>query len=127
MPVSRTAVLLGATLVTACTPADAQPTITGLAQAKDGDSLTVGSREVRLFGIDAPEWDQSCTKAGKPWACGQAAAGQLGKLVTGRPVRCVAVDIDEHQRAVARCTVGTTDVNRAMVASGYAILSPLFN
>lgn len=108
-------------LLTACTAADAEPTLTGLARAKDGDSLTVGNREVRLHGIDAPEWDQTCTKAGKPWACGQAAAAQLAKLVTGKQVRCVAVDTDEHQRTVARCTVGTTDVNQAMVASGYAV------
>jgi endonuclease YncB( thermonuclease family) len=104
----------------ACTPAAAEP-FSGLAQAKDGDSLMVGQREVRLFGIDAPEWSQNCTRAGKPWACGQAAAGQLSKLVTGKQVRCVAVDTDVHGRTVARCTVGTVDVNRQMVSNGYAI------
>lgn len=36
-------------LATACTPSHAQSSLTGLAQAKDGDSLTVSSREVRLF------------------------------------------------------------------------------
>lgn len=106
--------------LTACTPASAEPPFSGLGQAKDGDSLMVGSREVRLFGIDAPEWDQPCTRAGKPWACGQDAADQLSKLVTGRQVSCVPVNTDEHGRAVARCSVGSTDVNRAMVSSGYA-------
>lgn len=33
----------------------------GTATAKDGDSLMVGSREVRLFGIDAPEYKQTCS------------------------------------------------------------------
>lgn len=26
----------------------------------DGDSLEVAGREIRLHGIDAPEWDQPC-------------------------------------------------------------------
>ena len=106
--------------LTACTPAAAAAPFYGVAQAKDGDSLMVGNREVRLFGIDAPEWDQSCTRAGKPWACGQAATEQLSKIVTGRQARCVAVDTDEYGRTVARCTVGVVDVNRQMVSNGYA-------
>ena len=92
----------------------------GLGRAKDGDSLVVGSREVRLFGIDAPEFDQTCRRTGGSWACGSEAAGRLAQLVTGRDVRCVRVSIDQYQRAVSRCTVGTTDINRAMVESGYA-------
>lgn len=107
-------------LLTACTPASAEPPFSGLGKAKDGDSLMVGNREVRLFGVDAPEWDQPCTRAGRPWACGQDAADQLSKLVTGKQVSCVPVNTDEHGRTVARCSVGATDVNRAMVSSGYA-------
>ena len=80
----------------------------------------VGAREVRLFGIDAPEWDQNCTRAGQPWACGQAAAEQLSKLVTGKQVNCIPIDTDEHGRTVARCSVVEVDVNRAMVSRGFA-------
>lgn len=82
--------------VSACTPASAEPPFSGLGRAKDGDSLMVGSREVRLFGIDAPEWDQPCTRAGKPWTCGQDAAEALSKLVTGKQVSCVPLNTDEH-------------------------------
>lgn len=94
---------------------------TGIGHAKDGDSLTVGDREVRLFGIDAPEWDQTCKRNGRKWACGQVAAEELAKLVTGKDVSCVPVDIDQYGRTVAHCTVNDLDVNRAMVALGYAI------
>jgi hypothetical protein len=45
----RRLVLVLLFLLTACTPASAQPTVSGLARAKDGDSLMVGSTEVRLF------------------------------------------------------------------------------
>ena len=107
-------------LLTACTRASAADSFSGLGQAKDGDSLMVGSREVRLFGIDAPEWDQSCKRSGADWACGEEAADRLSKLVTGKQVFCQAVNTDEHGRTVARCMVGSTDVNRQMVSSGYA-------
>lgn len=103
-----------------CSPASAQTTFSGMGHAKDGDSLIVGSVEVRLFGIDAPEWDQTCKRNGQNWACGQDAAEELSKLVTGRDVGCVAVNIDEHGRTVAQCTANGVDVNRTMVASGYA-------
>lgn len=107
-------------IVTAvASPAHAAP-FYGIARAKDGDSLMVGSREVRLFGIDAPEFDQQCKRAGQNWACGSAAADKLASLVTGKDVRCEAVGTDQHERTLARCTVGATDVNRVMVASGFA-------
>lgn len=107
-------------LLLACTPASAAQTFSGYARSIDGDSLYVGETEVRLFGIDAPEWSQTCTRGGKAWACGEAAANQLSKLVTGRKLTCDKIDTDEHGRAVARCSAGAVDVNRTMVVSGYA-------
>ena len=92
----------------------------GLGHSKDGDSLTVGSRQVRLFGIDAPEFDQTCNRNGERWSCGSEAADYLSRLVTGRDVRCRLVSTDQYDRAVSRCTVGTTDINAAMVESGFA-------
>ena len=102
-------------------PAVAQAPVSGFAQAKDGDSLMVGDTEVRLFGIDAPEFDQSCTKNGQEWSCGTAAAEQLSRLVTGKHVVCVSVGVDAHKRVLGRCMAGATDVNRTMVALGYAV------
>ena len=101
--------------------AGSQP-IYGIALSADGDSLSNGGQRIRLFGIDAPEFDQSCTRAGSSWACGQAASDQLAKLVTGREVRCVPTGTDAFDRVLARCsTVGGLDVNRSMVASGHAV------
>ncbi|MCH8616352.1 thermonuclease family protein [Sphingomonas sp. SM33] len=81
----------------------------------------VGEKEVRLFGIDAPEFDQTCKRGGQNWGCGSAAADELMKLVTGKQVRCDSMGVDQHQRILGRCTVGTTDINRTMVATGYAV------
>jgi endonuclease YncB( thermonuclease family) len=100
-----------------------QPTqpIYGIARAGDGDALQIGSTRIRLFGIDAPELDQTCKKSGTTWACGREAADRLAKLVTGREVRCIPVSTDQYDRVLARCSVVSVDVNRTMVATGYAV------
>ncbi|HEV2124285.1 MAG TPA: thermonuclease family protein [Chloroflexota bacterium] len=74
-----------------------------------------------MHGIDAPELDQSCTRDGRAWACGQEAADQLKRLVTGRELRCDPVGTDQHDRTLARCYQGGVDINRIMVESGYAV------
>ena len=96
-------------------------TLSGAGRTIDGDSLMVGREEVRLFGIDAPEFAQTCTRGGQSWACGSAAADQLAKLIAGKQVTCTSLGSDQHGRTFARCTAGSTDLNRVMVASGYAV------
>jgi endonuclease YncB( thermonuclease family) len=95
--------------------------IYGLAVAGDGDSLGIGENTIRLHGIDAPEIDQSCTRDGRAWACGQEAADQLRRLVRGRELRCDPVSTDQYGRTLARCYQGGVDINRIMVESGYAV------
>ena len=95
--------------------------LSGLAKAIDGDSLMVGQSEVRLFGIDAPEGTQACTRAGSAWPCGAAAADQLARLVAGKQVNCISVGRDQHGRILGRCVAGGIDLNRTLVASGYAL------
>jgi len=101
--------------------AGAAATLQGVARAKDGDSLMVGQTEVRLFGLDAPEFDQTCKRGATSWACGAEAADRLSRLVTGKDVRCNSLGRDQHNRTLGRCTVGSTDINRIMVATGYAV------
>lgn len=88
----RGALIFGVFLA-AHTPAAAQQNVYGTGQAKDGDSLTVGGTEVRLFGIDAPEWDQTCKRNGQDWSCGADAADKLAQLVTGKNVVCSSMGI----------------------------------
>ena len=120
-PITLRGIAAACLLALCAQAASAQSAFSGIGRAKDGDSLTVGSREVRLYGIDAPEWGQACKRDGRNWACGQAAAGELSRLVTGKVLNCVAVDTDQYHRTVAQCTAGDVDVNRTMVALGYAI------
>ena len=112
--------MLTTLLVLTALAAAAQP-VYGLAIAGDGDSLTIGETRIRLFGIDAPEFDQVCTRPEGQWACGKEAADRLASLVTGREVRCFPLGTDQYDRVLARCSVRGVDVNRAMVAQGYAV------
>jgi endonuclease YncB( thermonuclease family) len=99
-------------------PAAAQ--LAGPAQVTDGDTLTVAGAPVRLHGIDAPESRQTCMRDGASWACGEESARQLRRLVEGAQVSCRTRDIDAFGRAVAVCTANGLELNRTMVAAGWA-------
>ena len=99
-----------------------EPNLTGPAWVIDGDSINVGTTEVRLHGVDAPEGVQSCfTDAGQPWPCGELASRALRGLIQGRNVACDERDVDTYGRIVAVCRRGGTDVNGWLVANGWAL------
>lgn len=95
--------------------------IEGYANVIDGDSLRIGGREVRLQGIDAPEGRQTCSRSGQKWACGKEARRVLQRLIGGQRVICEGLDVDQHERLLALCRAGDTDLNREMVAQGFAV------
>lgn len=94
---------------------------TGLARVVDGDTIELAGRRVRLFGIDAPEYDQVCDRDGQPWACGAAATEALSRHLAGRTVTCREVEIDRHGRSVARCFAGGEEINAWAVREGWAV------
>ncbi|MAW85219.1 MAG: nuclease [Phyllobacteriaceae bacterium] len=93
----------------------------GVAAVIDGDTVRLGGERVRLKGIDAPELDQTCQRAGATQACGRQARAVLERLTDGRPMRCRGWERDRHGRLLAVCHAGETDLNGAMVASGWAV------
>lgn len=95
--------------------------ITGHPRLVDGDSFFMDGDEVRMVGIDAPEGRQSCTREGREWACGEASRTELARLIGGQEVTCSADERDQHQRLLARCRAGGVDLNRQMVANGFAV------
>ena len=114
------ATLVAAVLIAAA-PISHDP-ITGPARITDGDTLRIGNERIRLFGIDAPEMKQSCNDdRGARYACGEAARDALRRRVDGAPVTCEPVDRDQYGRTVARCYAGGDDLNRFMVANGWAV------
>ncbi len=95
--------------------------VEGYAQVIDGDSIKVDGREIRLQGIDAPEGRQTCTRAGKTWPCGRESSQLLKRLASGGKVFCKGLEIDRHDRILALCRAGKVDLNRQMVARGFAV------
>lgn len=87
----------------------------------DGDTLEIADKRFRIFGIDAPEKNQMCTKNDRLWACGIVATGELIKLVIGQKVSCAKRDTDQYKRVVAVCFTNEGDIGSAMVASGWAL------
>ena len=85
----------------------------------DGDSLyLVGvKRQIRLWGVDAPELN----KAGY-----FAARNALLRKVKGKRLRCITQDHDRYGRIVARCFLASKnnksslDINEWMIKSGTA-------
>jgi endonuclease YncB( thermonuclease family) len=97
-----------------------QERIAGRAEIIDGDSFEIADKGVRLFGIDAPEGRQSCTRDGRSWACGNEAARKLRSLVGDRTVTCTQRDVDTYGRMVAVCRSGAADLGAEMVRAGFA-------
>jgi endonuclease YncB( thermonuclease family) len=99
----------------------AAQTIMGRASVVDGDTIEIHGRRIRLFGIDAPESDQSCMVQGKASRCGQHAAIALADEIGSRVVNCQPKGRDRYGRIVAVCLVGGEDINAWMVAQGWAL------
>jgi endonuclease YncB( thermonuclease family) len=95
--------------------------LVGPARVIDGDSIVVAATEIRLYGIDAPEYRQTCLRAGFAWPCGVEAANVMRRMVAGREIRCRPRDQDRYGRTVAVCFIGALDLGAAMVKGGFAM------
>ena len=106
-------------------PAERQPPLIGQAWIVDGDSIRMAGRSIRLDGIDAPEWDQTCLDgSGRSWRCGRAASRALRERIRGQTVSCRPRTLDRYGRTLAVCTLADgSDLNAWMVRQGFAIAS----
>ncbi|RUZ03354.1 thermonuclease family protein, partial [Mesorhizobium sp. M7A.F.Ca.CA.001.12.2.1] len=93
----------------------------GVAIINDGDSITLGTERIRMRGIDAPEYTQTCRKNGADYSCGTLARQSLVRLIAGKPVSCTGWQRDRYGRLLGDCTAGGKDLNRAQVEAGWAV------
>lgn len=91
------------------------------ATVADGDTLTLGAERIRLKGVDAPEFSQTCMRAGASYACGREARGELVRLIGQRTVVCEGWERDKYGRLLAACRACDADLNRALVENGWAV------
>lgn len=80
----------------------------------DGDTFTLKgqSRRIRVWGLDAPEWDH---------AGGSAATAKMRGLIAGQTLRCQVLDMDRYGRFVAQCFLPDgRDIAAEMIRTGAA-------
>ena len=80
----------------------------------DGDTFTLSgeSRRIRVWGLDAPEWDQRG---------GSNATATLRSLISGKTLRCDIRDVDRFGRLVGQCFLPDgRDIAAEMIRSGAA-------
>lgn len=117
----RFAILAALLLAEPVARAEGAP-ITGVASVIDGDTIEIHGTRIRLHGIDAPESRQECLLADRtPWRCGQQSAFALAERIGRAAIRCSARNRDRYSRIVAVCFKGSEDLNRWMVANGWAV------
>lgn len=120
MPLLRK--LLLCCLAAGASLAVAQVDITGPARVLDGDTLNMEGVRIRLFGVDAPESSQSCTRAnGSSWPCGTAASEALQQKIGQQAISCRRRDVDDYGRIVAVCRLGNEDLNAWLAQSGWVV------
>lgn len=87
----------------------------------DGDSLMVatagGTVEVRLYGVDCPEYDQPYSREAKAFA---------ERKVLGKKVMIEPVAEDSYGRMVAVVLKGDNVLNRELVQNGLAWVYPRY-
>lgn len=96
----------------------------GQAVVVDGDTMEISGERVRLNGIDAPEFAQTCKdKMDRLYHCGAAAAQALSRYIAESiPVRCAFVDQDQYGRVVGDCVrADGQSIARWMVRNGHAL------
>ena len=95
--------------------------ISGTALIVDGDTITISGNKIRLNGIDTPEKDQTCRRAGVTWRCGYEATETLRNWTYTKEVRCVGDTKDRYGRLIADCFVDGYNVNARLVYEGLAL------
>ena len=96
-------------------------TIAGDAIVIDGRTLNVSGQMIRLWGIDSPDLDQTCTWGEKTIPCGRLAQGALKDLIIGAAIRCERRQQLEASLSLAICFADSYDIGANLVHTGWAL------
>jgi len=121
-------VLIMASLTHSPGAANAQQggTVVGAPQVIEGDLLKVGDTLVRLYGIDAPERDQTCRGETREYDCGYISATGLMDLTAGlSSITCRIEGRTADGATVASCSdPHGFDLSQQMIYTGWALALP---
>ena len=88
----------------------------------DGDSIqSSDGTTIRLYGIDAPEFEQLCYTNNKKWKCGRESKQKLHAFVKNKQISCKLIEKDKYNRNVEDCSVDNKSINEYMVENGWAV------
>lgn len=90
--------------------------LTGVATVVDGDTLDLHGTRVRLWGVDAPEWNTPM---------GAVAKITMRQLLAKGPLTCHDTEARSHGRTVATCSFQDgEDLGRDLIRMGVALDCP---
>lgn len=98
------------------------PAVYGIPKVINGDTIIVANGYLKLYGIDAPEANQTCAnKHGRSYKCGQEAALWLKSWITGNQIECRVMKRDQKGNMIGICSLGDYDIGAALVNAGWAV------
>lgn len=98
------------------------PAIYVQAKVLNGDTLSIQGRYFRLYGIDAPESNQTCAnRQGRSYNCGKQAATWLRDWINNNELECRVMQQDVKGNMVGTCSLGQYDLGAALVNAGWAV------
>jgi endonuclease YncB( thermonuclease family) len=87
----------------------------------DAGTLRLQDHVVRLLGVDPPTRGATCrSHDGTGFDCAAAATNAVAALIREAPVACRLRGQDDFGRPYAVCRTSGTDLNRAVIAAGWA-------
>jgi endonuclease YncB( thermonuclease family) len=89
-----------------------------VARVRDGDTIVVGGKALRLWGVHAPERHEAGCPAAKRW---------MVELVADQVVVCDLVGGRSHDRWVAVCRIGERDLAALLIGAGLGRDCPRFS
>nr|WP_217575257.1 thermonuclease family protein [Mesorhizobium sp. GbtcB19] len=75
---------------------------------------------VAITGVDVVKADETCSDAGKDWACGAHARTAFRSFLRGRAVACTLPPEGGRDTISADCHIGNQDVGQWLVENGWA-------
>ena len=106
----------------------AAETITGKAEARDGDSLVIEGQRIRLKDVDAPERDQPCElENGEEFYPGREAKAWLQSIINNQIVSCEVETTDRYKRKVATCYVNDINIGEKLAHEGFSFANSLYS